>query len=63
MTGGCMAERCGRRSHPGLKIEVGGLPEAAGFTPDGRYLLVDNCLDRDSGPTHRLSSHMLVQTR
>jgi DNA-binding beta-propeller fold protein YncE len=28
-------------------IEVGGLPEAAVFTPDGRYLLVGNYLDRD----------------
>ena len=28
-------------------IEVGGLPEAAAFTPDGRYLLVGNFLDQD----------------
>jgi len=28
-------------------IEVGGLPEAAVFTPDGRYLLVGNYLDED----------------
>lgn len=28
-------------------IEVGGLPEAAVFTPDGRYLLVGNYLDQD----------------
>ena len=28
-------------------IEVGGLPEAAMFTPDGRYLLVGNYLDQD----------------
>src|SRR5262249_55152813 len=28
-------------------IEVGGLPEAAVFTPDGKYLLVGNYLDRD----------------
>ena len=28
-------------------IEVGGLPEAAAFTPDGRYLLVGNYLDQD----------------
>ncbi len=29
------------------EIEVGGLPEAALFTPDGRYLLVGNYLDQD----------------
>jgi len=29
------------------EIEVGGLPEAAAFTPDGRYLLVGNYLDKD----------------
>jgi DNA-binding beta-propeller fold protein YncE len=28
-------------------IEVGGLPEAAQFTPDGKYLLVGNYLDQD----------------
>ncbi len=28
-------------------IEVGGLPEAVCFTPDGRYLLVGNYMDRD----------------
>lgn len=28
-------------------IEVGGLPEAAVFTPDGRYLLVGNYLTQD----------------
>ncbi|MBI5128520.1 MAG: beta-propeller fold lactonase family protein [Rhodopseudomonas palustris] len=28
-------------------IEVGGLPEAAGFTPDGKYLLVGNYLTQD----------------
>ena len=28
-------------------IEVGGLPEAAQFTPDGNYLLVGNYLDQD----------------
>ncbi len=28
-------------------IEVGGLPEAACFTPDGKYLLVGNYLDKD----------------
>ena len=28
-------------------IEVGGLPEGAAFTPDGKYLLVGNYLDQD----------------
>ena len=28
-------------------IEVGGLPEAAAFTPEGRYILVGNYLDKD----------------
>ena len=28
-------------------IEVGGLPEAVAFTPDGRWLLVGNYLDQD----------------
>ena len=28
-------------------VEVGGLPEAAAFTPDGKYLLVGNYLDQD----------------
>ncbi len=28
-------------------IEVGGLPEAAVFTPDGKYLLIGNYLDSD----------------
>ncbi len=28
-------------------VEVGGLPEAAVFTPDGKYLLVGNYLDSD----------------
>jgi DNA-binding beta-propeller fold protein YncE len=28
-------------------VEVGGLPEAAAFTPDGKYLLVGNYLDSD----------------
>jgi DNA-binding beta-propeller fold protein YncE len=28
-------------------IEVGGLPEAVAFTPDGRYLLVGNYIDQD----------------
>ena len=29
------------------EIDIGGLPEAAVFTPDGRYLLVGNYLDQD----------------
>ena len=29
------------------EVEVGGLPEAAVFTPDGQYLLVGNYLDQD----------------
>jgi DNA-binding beta-propeller fold protein YncE len=28
-------------------VEVGGLPEGAAFTPDGKYLLVGNYLDQD----------------
>ena len=28
-------------------IEVGGLPEAAQFTPDGKYILIGNYLDQD----------------
>ncbi|MBN8976316.1 MAG: hypothetical protein J0I08_07545, partial [Rhizobiales bacterium] len=28
-------------------IEVGGLPEAVVFTPDGKYILVGNYLDQD----------------
>jgi len=28
-------------------VEVGGLPEGAAFTPDGKYLLVGNYLDKD----------------
>jgi DNA-binding beta-propeller fold protein YncE len=28
-------------------IEVGGLPEAIGFTPDGRYVYVGNYMDKD----------------
>ena len=28
-------------------VEVGGLPEAALFTPDGKYILVGNYLDQD----------------
>ena len=28
-------------------VEVGGLPEGAAFTPDGKYLFVGNYLDQD----------------
>ena len=28
-------------------VEVGGLPEGAAFTPDGKYLYVGNYLDQD----------------
>ena len=33
-------------THVGV-IEVGGMPEGAAFTPDGKYLLVGNYLDQD----------------
>jgi DNA-binding beta-propeller fold protein YncE len=37
----------GKKVTKTTEIEVGGLPEAAVFTPDGRYLLVGNYLDQD----------------
>jgi DNA-binding beta-propeller fold protein YncE len=37
----------GKKVTKGKDIEVGGLPEAAVFTPDGQYLLVGNYLDQD----------------
>jgi DNA-binding beta-propeller fold protein YncE len=37
----------GKKVTAGKKIEVGGLPEAAVFTPDGNYVLVGNYLDQD----------------
>jgi len=38
------------------EIDVGGLPEAAVFTPDGKYLLVGNYLD-PQGRRHRGHRH------
>ena len=44
---------CARATSDGNKvtrlndIEVGALPEAVGFTPDGRYIYVGNYSDRD----------------
>ncbi|HXT81205.1 MAG TPA: hypothetical protein VN702_16695 [Acetobacteraceae bacterium] len=35
------------RVHPVKQIEVGAVPEAAVFTPDGKYLYVGNYLDED----------------
>jgi DNA-binding beta-propeller fold protein YncE len=37
----------GKKVTAGKQIEVGGLPEAAVFTPDGKYVLVGNYLDQD----------------
>jgi DNA-binding beta-propeller fold protein YncE len=37
----------GKKVSKTKEIDVGGLPEAAVFTPDGRYLLVGNYLDQD----------------
>jgi DNA-binding beta-propeller fold protein YncE len=37
----------GKKVSKTQEIEVGGLPEPAVFTPDGRYLLVGNYLDSD----------------
>jgi DNA-binding beta-propeller fold protein YncE len=37
----------GKNVTAGKEIEVGGLPEAAVFTPDGNYVLVGNYLDQD----------------
>jgi DNA-binding beta-propeller fold protein YncE len=37
----------GKKVTAGKEIEVGGLPEAAVFTPDGNYVLVGNYLDQD----------------
>ncbi len=37
----------GKKVTPVGEVEVGGLPEGAAFTPDGKYLLVGNYLDQD----------------
>jgi DNA-binding beta-propeller fold protein YncE len=37
----------GKKVTPTKEIEVGGLPEAVVFTPDGNYVLVGNFLDQD----------------
>jgi DNA-binding beta-propeller fold protein YncE len=37
----------GKKVTAGKQIEVGGLPEAAVFTPDGNYVLVGNYIDQD----------------
>jgi DNA-binding beta-propeller fold protein YncE len=37
----------GKKATKVKEIDVGGLPEAAVFTPDGKYLLVGNYLDQD----------------
>ena len=36
-----------QEGYQGRRLEVGGLPEGAAFTPDGKYLLVGNYLDQD----------------
>ena len=37
----------GKKVTPVGYVEVGGLPEGLGFTPDGKYLLVGNFIDQD----------------
>ena len=37
----------GKKVTPVGEVEVGGLPEGAAFTPDGKYLMVGNYLDQD----------------
>ena len=46
---GSIAKLCidGKKVTKIKEVEVGGLPEAAVFTPDGRYILVGNYLDQD----------------
>jgi DNA-binding beta-propeller fold protein YncE len=42
----------GTKVTPVKQIEVGALPEAAAFTPDGAYLYVGNYLDQDFSILH-----------
>jgi DNA-binding beta-propeller fold protein YncE len=35
------------------EVELGGLPEGAAFTPDGKYLVVGNYLDQDLSIRYR----------
>jgi DNA-binding beta-propeller fold protein YncE len=46
---GCLAvlKVTGKKMTKIAEIEVGGLPEAVGFSPDGKYLYVGNMLDGD----------------
>jgi len=41
------AENRRQESHALNDIEVGALPEAVAFTPDGKYIYVGNYMDKD----------------